>query len=86
MKWGTRVDVPAWVRYAVFIVGSLLAAICGWFVARSVRRLNKGIEEFEAELEARQGAPLDPYSSLAQIYAEQRQPKRSPRRKNGPPA
>jgi hypothetical protein len=76
MAW----DPPYWLRLAVYALGGATALVCAWFVARSARRLKRRIAEFEAELEARQGAPLDPYSALAEIYAEQTQP-RSPRRR-----
>lgn len=78
-------DVPAWVRYCALAVGAVLTGVCTWFVVRSIRRLNQGIEEFEAEMEARQGAPLDPYSALAEIYAEQRPRKKAsePRKNRG---
>lgn len=64
-------DVPDWVRYTVIAAGAILTPVCIWFVFRSIRRLNRRIEEFEKELEARQGAPLDPYAALAEIYAEE---------------
>ena len=64
-------DVPDWVRYIVFFLGIILTGVCIWFVRRSLRRLDQRIEEFHAELEARQGAPLDPYAALAEIYAEE---------------
>ncbi len=64
-------DVPDWVRYIVYAVGIVLTGVCIWFVRRSVRRLDRRIEEFQTEIEARQGAPLDPYAALAEIYAEE---------------
>ncbi len=75
-------DVPSWLRYVVLGVGTVLTAVCLWFVAHSVRRLNRRIAEFEEELEARKGAPLDPYAALAEIYAEQRPPRE--KRTKGP--
>ncbi len=65
-------DPPFWLRAAIYVVGAAAALVSAWFVVGSIRRLNRRIEEFEAELEARQGAPLDPYSALAEIYAEQK--------------
>lgn len=74
-------DVPDWLRYTLLAVGAILCGVCLAFVVRSIRRLNKGIEEFEAELEARQGAPLDPYAALAEVYAQVRPPRtKTPRR------
>lgn len=64
-------DVAAWVRYGAILVGIAVTGVCVWFVARSVKRLNRRIEEFEAELEARKGAPLDPFAALAEVYAEE---------------
>jgi hypothetical protein len=64
-------DVPDWFRYTIIGLGLILTPVCVWYVVRSVRRLNRRIEEFRAELDARQGAPLDPYAALAEIYAEE---------------
>lgn len=63
-------DLPLWFRVLFMAVGSVLSLIALRFVVHSIRRLNRRIAEFEAELEARQGAPLDPYSVLAEIYSD----------------
>ncbi len=64
-------DVPDWVRYTVYVLGIAVTGVCVWFVRRSARKLDRRIEEFRAEIESRQGAPLDPYAALAEIYAEE---------------
>lgn len=74
-------DVPLWGRVLLYLVGSAAALVCLRFVLGSIRRLNRRIEAFEAELEARQGAPIDPYAALAEIYAEQTPP---PTKKSAP--
>jgi len=75
------VDIPDWLRYLLLGAGAVVSLVCVGFVVRSIKRLNAGIQEFEKELEARQGAPLDPYSALAEIYSDQAKPKRRDRRR-----
>ncbi|NUQ69639.1 MAG: hypothetical protein HUU17_02335 [Chthonomonadales bacterium] len=59
-----------WLRWAFLIVGGAVTLVCGWIAVRSVRRLNKRIAEFEAELGERDGAPMNPYAALADLYSE----------------
>jgi len=75
-------EIALWVRWVVVIAGAGTSGVCLWFVIHSVRRLNKRIEEVDAELEAQGGAPLDPYAALAEIYAQQR-PGKLGKRKSG---
>ncbi|MBM3494790.1 MAG: hypothetical protein FJX72_10820 [Armatimonadetes bacterium] len=63
--------VPDGVRIAIVVVGIILTVLCIRLVVGSGRRLNRRIAELDAEQEARQGAPMDPFAALAEIYAEE---------------
>lgn len=59
-----------WLLALYYLAGAAAVAVLIAVIARSIRRLDHRMEELQAEIEARGGAPLDPWAALAEIHAE----------------
>ena len=66
----------------VIAIGVVMIGFAAANVFRNARRLDKRIAEFKAEQEElqQQGIVMNPYAGLAELYSEEPQPKRPPRR------
>lgn len=59
-----------WPLALYYLAGTAAAAVLIGMIVRRIRNLHERIDELHAEIEARGGAPLDPWAALAEIHAE----------------
>ncbi|HXG23924.1 MAG TPA: hypothetical protein VNJ09_05160 [Chthonomonadales bacterium] len=56
------------------VLGAITTALLVRVVLRSKQRLEKGMEEFQEELEKK--GPMNPYLALAELYAQEENKRR----------